>query len=315
MKLRNKQTLPEDEFKDLGFGAKALNQTRRLINKDGSFNVERRGLPLKQSLSFYHSLLTISWIKFHITVFLSYVTVNLLFTFVYLWIGAQNLRGIVGNTFIDKFWEAFFFSIQTFTTVGYGRISPVGFAAGAVSAIESLVGLMGFALATGLIYGRFSRPSAKIIYSENALVAPYKDGTAFEFRIVNARKSQLIDAEIQVMLSMKGKGHGKPKRKFHELKLERKKISFFTLNWTIVHPIDEDSPLHGITEKELNELDAEFLILLKAFDDTFSQMVHSRASYKFHEVVWGATFKSVFVESEKETTTIDLAKFHDIERI
>ena len=315
MKLRNKHTHPEDEFMDLGFGAKASNQTRRLVNKDGSFNIQKRGLPLKVSLSFYHSLLTTSWMKFHITVVISYIVVNLFFASLYMWIGVQNLNGIVGKSFFERFWEAFFFSVQTFTTVGYGRVSPVGFLAGAVSAVESLVGLMGFALATGLIYGRFSRPSAKILYSNNAVIAPYRNGTAFEFRIVNARESQLIEAEVQVMLTMKEKENGNSKRKYHELKLERRKINFFALNWTIVHPIDEDSPLNGITETDLIESDAEFLILLKAFDDTFSQTVHSRGSYKFHEVVWGARFKNIFIESEKEITTIDLEKFHDIERV
>ena len=314
MKLHSKPTLHEVEFKDLGFGSKASNQTKRLINKDGSFNVERRGLPLKQSLSFYHSLLTISWMKFHTVVLVSYILINLFFASVYMWIGVENLQGIVGKTFIERFWDSFFFSVQTFTTVGYGRISPVGFTAGAVSAIESLMGLMGFALATGLIYGRFSRPDAKILYSENAVIAPYQDGKAFEFRIVNSRKNQLIEVELQVMLSMKEPESSKTKRKFHELKLERQKVNFFALSWTVVHPIDDNSPLNGISEEDLINSDAEFLILLKAFDDTFSQTVHSRASYKYHEVVWGARFSNIFVESEKEITTIDLGKFNDIEK-
>ena len=315
MKLHSKPSKSDDEFKDLGFGTKALNQTRRLINRDGSFNVKRRGLPLKQTLSFYHSLLTISWMKFHIVIFLSYVSINLVFAFIYMWVGVQNLQGIVGQTIIERFWDAFFFSIQTFTTVGYGRISPVGFGAGTVSAIESLVGLMSFALATGLIYGRFSRPSANIVYSKNAVIAPYRDITAFEFRIVNARKSQLIEAEMQVMLSMKDIKNGSRKRSFHELNLERQKVNFFTLNWTIVHPIDEESPLYGFTEKDLIKSDAEFLILLKAYDDTFAQTVHSRSSYKFNEVVWGAKFQSIYSEDSQEITMIDFEKFHDIEKV
>ncbi len=290
MKSRNRHLLPEDEFKDLGFGTKASSQKKRLLNSDGSFNVERRGLPLKQSLSFYHSLLNISWPKFHLIVFTAYIIINLIFASVYMLIGVQHLNGIVGKTLIENYWESFLFSVQTFTTVGYGGISPAGFLAGAVSAIESLVGLMGFALATGLVYGRFSRPIAKIIYSKNAIIAPYRDNTAFEFRIANARKNQLIEVNIQVMLSMKESDGDKKGRRFYELKLERQKVNFFALSWTVVHPINDDSPLNGFTEKDLIESDAEFLILLKAFDDTFSQTVHSRASYKYDEVIWGARF-------------------------
>ena len=315
MKSRYKKIRNEDEFQDLGFGSKASNQSKRLINKDGSFNVERRGLPLKQSLSFYHSLLNISWPKFHLIVFTSYIIINLFFASVYMIIGVQHLHGISAKAFIEQFWESFLFSVQTFTTVGYGSVTPSGFLSGAVSAIESLVGLMGFALATGLVYGRFSRPLAKIIYSRNAVIAPYREITAFEFRIANARKNQLIDVELQVMLSMKQEEDGSFKRRFHELKLERQKVNFFALSWTIVHPIDEESPLLGLNDRDLTKADAEFLILLKAFDDTFSQTVHSRASYKYNEVVWGASFESIFITSEKEITIIDLGKIHDIRKV
>jgi inward rectifier potassium channel len=153
----------------------------------------------------------------------------------------------------------------------------------------------------------------KLIYSEKAVIAPYKDITAFEFRIANARKNQLIEAEVQVILSMKKTIDGKRVRKFHELELERTKVNFFALSWTIVHPIGENSPLYGITKSELDASDAEFLIIFKAFDDTFSQTVHSRYSYKFNEVSWNSKFKNMFVDSEKDISVIDLGKIHHIE--
>ncbi len=315
MKLRNKPSLPEDEFKDLGFGSKISSQRKRMVNKDGSFNVERRSLPFFESLSIYHSLLSMSWIKFNGVVLLAYIVANLFFASLYMLIGIDHLGGITGVTTFGKFLDAFFFSGQTITTVGYGVIHPVGFWASLISLVESMAGLLGFALATGLLYGRFSRPNAKILYSKNAVIAPYRGITAFEFRIANARKNQLIEVEVEVTASMKVSVGVNTTRKFHILNLERKLINFFPLTWTIVHPIDDNSPLFGITERDLIDSEAEFIILIKAFDDTFSQSVHSRTSYSYHEIVWGAKFQNIYIESESNVTAVDMNMFHAIEKV
>jgi inward rectifier potassium channel len=315
MKLKNKSAAPEDEFKDLGFGSKVLSQKRRLINKDGTFNVERKGLPFLESLSFYHSLLEMSWLKFNGVVLLAYIVINFLFACIYILIGINNLGGITGSTPLEQFLDAFFFSGQTITTVGYGVIHPIGFWASMVSLIESMSGLLGFALATGLLYGRFSRPNAKIMYSKNAVIAPYRGITAFEFRIANARKNQLIDIDTLVMLSIKVKEDGRFIRRFFELPLERKQINFFPLTWTIVHPIDEESPMYGLSFDEIKEGEPEFMILIKAFDDTFSQSVHSRSSYSIDEIIWGARFKNIYIQSPKGITTVDMGMFHETENI
>lgn len=315
MKSKKTTSLPDDEFKDLGFGSRVSTQKKRLINKDGSFNVERKGLPFLQSLSLYHSLLEMSWIKFNGCVFLSYITVNLFYACLYVLIGIDHLGGITGKTFLDKFLDAFFFSGQTITTVGYGVIHPIGFWASSISLIESMTGLLGFALATGLLYGRFSRPNAKILYSKNAIIAPYRGTTAFEFRIANARKNQLLDVEVLVMLTMRVSEDGITARKYTELNLERQKINFFPLTWTIVHPIDENSPLYGLTLDELKEAKAEFFILIRGFDDTFSQSVHSRSSYTADELRGGVKFKNMYLESEHEATTVDMKLFHELEII
>ncbi len=313
---RKRNTIrPEEEFQDLGFGSKVANQSERLINRDGSFNVERRGLPFFQSLSFYHSLLTISWWKFNFIIIASYIIINICFAVIYLFLGIKNLEGIASNTLIGNFFDAVFFSSQTFTTVGYGVIHPTGFWTNLVASIESMFGLLGFAFATGLLYGRFSHPNAKILFSKNAIIAPYNDITAFEYRIANARKNQLIDVEIQTILSLKEQIDGRVVKRFHELKLERKQVNFFALSWTVVHPIDSESPLVGLKKSDLIDSDAEFLILLKAFDDTFSQSVHTRFSYKFNEVVWGARFKNIFIDDTPGITAIDLEKLSDIELI
>ena len=184
-----------------------------------------------------------------------------------------------------------------------------------VATFESMAGWLYFAMAAGLFYGRFSRPHARIIFSKNALIAPYRGGIAFEFRIANERDNQLIEVEAQVLLSRRENHDGQTKRVFYPLTLERTQVTFFPLTWTVVHPIDESSPLIGVTQDSLIESDAEFLILLKAFDDTFSQTVHARSSYKHNEVIVGAKFGTIYGTDDRGKTTVELHKIHDIERV
>jgi inward rectifier potassium channel len=313
--LIRKRKIKDDKFQDLGFGTKVASQKKRLINRDGSFNVVRSGQSFFERFSPYHYLVSISWLRFNTFVVAAYLIINIFFAFIYMAFGVSNINA--QHTYlIHDLLESFFFSLQTFTTVGYGRLNPTSDIESFIAGIESLTGLMGFALATGLLYGRFSKPNAKIIYSKNAIIAPYNGITAFEFRIANARDNQLIEADIQVMLSMKDKAKGREaKRVFHNLSLERQKVTFFSLTWTIVHPIDKESPLYGLSANDLKEADAEFLILLKAFDDTFSQTVHSRSSYKYDEIIWGAAFKSVFVDSKSGVSTIDMRIIHEIDKL
>ncbi|MCC6690932.1 MAG: K+ channel, inward rectifier [Bacteroidia bacterium] len=219
---------PEQAGSDLGFGNKDGGNARGL-NKDGSFNVIRKGVPLLNKFETFHALISMSWIKFYLTVFSLYFIVNLLFAALYMLAGIENLAGIQGITYIDKFWESFFFSSQTLTTLGYGRISPVGELENSIASVESMIGLMSFALVTGLVYGRFSRPGARIKYSRVALIAPYKNTTAFMFRLVNERRNQLIEVEAGVTFSVRNKENNKI-RNFYGLKLEITKINFFPLS-------------------------------------------------------------------------------------
>jgi len=302
-----------DEFRDLGLGTKVSNQTQRMINRDGSFNVKRRGLPFFQSLSVYHTLISTSWLKFNLLLVASFVGVNGLFAILYVLTGFEHLLGANGVGLVSRFSEAFFFSTQTFTTVGYGRISPDGFLANTIATFESMSGWLYFAMAAGLFYGRFSRPHARIIFSKHAIVAPYRGGSAFEFRIANERNNQLIEVEAQVLLARREHQNGQMKRVFYPLALERTQVTFFPLTWTVVHPIDESSPLLGATKESLAESDAEFLILLKAFDDTFSQTVHARSSYKHDEVIVGAKFGTIYGMDASGKTTVDLHRINDVE--
>jgi inward rectifier potassium channel len=286
-----KSSSTEDTFRDLGFGTKAVENSRRLLNADGSFNVKRKGLPFFRTYDVYHTLISMSWRKFSLALIAVYLSVNIIFALLYSWAGISELTGSMGQTAFDKFLDDFFLSTQTITTLGYGRISPLGHTASLIAAVEAMAGVLGFAVITGLLYGRFSRPHAKILYSETGVIAPYRGGSGVMFRIANMRSTQLIEAEVQVVLSML-KPDGKS-RTFDGIKLERNTINFLALSWTIVHPIDEESPLYGMSEEQFRKTDAEFIVLLKAFDDTFSQTVYSRSSYKYHEIKWGAKFRSI----------------------
>lgn len=305
--------MSEDPNRDLGFGTVVTHQSReRLLNPDGSFNVVREGLNPLTSLSLYHDLLTITWPRFLGMVVLFHLVTNAVFGAAYMACGPGALSGMTAATPVDRFLEAFFFSIQTFATIGYGAMSPHSLAAHVLVTIESLVGLLGFALATGLLFARFSRPTARILFSEKAIVAPYRGITAFEFRLANARSNELIDVQAKVLLSrFRAEGGG---REFVQLKLERDSVLFFPLAWTVVHPIDETSPLYGLEPEDLDAVQAEFLVLLTAFDETFSQTVHTRSSYLAEDVVWGASFVNLFNPPHDGKLSIDVGRLSEIKR-
>lgn len=307
-------TLVEQEAKrqDLGFGTKINEGYSRLVNKDGSFNLRRVNESFWNRVNLYHRLITMPWRPFLGLVLAFYIIANAVFAGLYVLAGVEHLTGIEDEALMGGFWEAYFFSAQTLTTVGYGRIAPAGFFTNIIAAIESLMGLMAFALATGLLYGRFSRPVAHIRFSKNAVFAPYLDINGWMFRIVNERYNQLIDLDVNVSLSMMDKKEdGSLFRRYYNLKLERSKVSFFPMNWTLVHAITDESPLYNRTPDELAEADAEFLILLRAIDDTFSQTVHTRYSYRYDELLWGHKFQPMYTESEQDLVTIDLNKLDD----
>jgi len=266
---------------------------RRAINKDGSFNVRRRGTTWRDIHPYLH-MLNMGWPAFFGIIMGAYVFVNTLFALVYFALGPGQLQGADSPDTFSHFLNSFFFSAHTLTTVGYGSISPKGIAANFVAAFEALIGLMSLALATGMFYGRVSRPSARIGFSERMIVAPYQEGAALQFRIVNLRVNNLMELDAKVMLMTVVGPPDRRQRKFDVLKLERRGVYFFPLTWTIVHPIDQESPLRDKTPEDLERLQAEVLILIKGYDDTFSQTVHARYSYRYDEIVWGARFTPAF---------------------
>ncbi|MFN3847849.1 MAG: ion channel [Spirosomataceae bacterium] len=313
-----KDTLVEREKsrQDLGFGTKLTERSTRLINKDGLFNVRRKGQSFEAWLNAYHRLIVMSWRKFVFLIFVYYTFLNLLFAGIYYLIGIEHLTGIDTSTAHAQFWDAFFFSSQTLTTVGYGRIAPTGFLMSFVAAIESLIGLTTFAIITGLVYGRFSRPNPKIRFSKNIIVAPYLDTNGLMFRMVNERSNQLINVTVSLLMSRIEERNGHPYRRYYALDLERNKVTFFPTNWTIVHPITKESPLFGETAETMKASDTEFLIALEGTDDTFADAVYTRTSYLHNELVFGAKFKQMLETDEiGNTYVLDLDLVDDFERV
>jgi inward rectifier potassium channel len=304
--LKNKLHFKKGDERELGFGSPVVGQ--RLMNPDGTSNIRRYGISPYHPINVYHNLITMTWTKFSLLVLSGYFVLNLIFACVYLWIGTDQIAGITRGDGTHDFWEAFFFSAQSFTTVGYGRVSPVGYGAEIVSSFESLLGLLALALATGLLYGRFSRPTARLLYSTNALIAPYKEIKGLMFRIANARNNQLIEAEAQFTFSINSDVNGTIKRTFHNLPLELQKINLLSLSWTIVHPINEESPLAGLTKEDLEQGDAEFFVMIKAIDDTYAQTIYDRASYKYNELEWNAKFSPIIGQDAHGKATIDLRR-------
>jgi inward rectifier potassium channel len=292
------------EVDDVGFGSNPQEQSRS-INSDGSFNVKRINNDPFDIGAIYHALITMKWWMFNALVIIYFTVINLVFTMGYMIIGADGIRGIEHTDEVGKFFETFFFSIQTLSTVGFGYLSPQSWGVQTLAAIESLVGFMGFALITGLLYGRFSRPTAKIRFSKNVLISPYKEGLGLMFKIANARRNELVEVQVEVTLAINVVEDNKEIRRFYSLELERKFVNFFPLTWTIVHPLNEKSPIKTISKDVMREAKAELLIYIKAMDDTYAQSVHARYSYLPDDVVVNARFINI-IQQKHETNLVDL---------
>ena len=297
---------------DPGLTQQFSGELRRTINRDGSFNVHKKGTRLRD-FNPYLYLIDTTWPRFFVLVLIGFLGANLAFAELYVLIGAQHLQAT--DTGLGPYANAFFFSVHTLTTVGYGDIYPKGLAANVVSGVEAMTGLLGFAIATGLVYGRFSRPSARIVFSKSMVIAPYQDGTSLQFRIANARNNPVMDLDAKVLFMTVSNADGHLKRDYKDLPLERPKVYFLPLTWTIVHPIDSDSPLYGKTPQDLARMQAEFLILIKAFDDTFSQTVNARYSYRHDEIIWGAKFTPAFKIDQQGDLVLEMDRINELKMV
>ncbi|MBK9932760.1 MAG: potassium transporter [Cytophagaceae bacterium] len=312
---RNTLVEREKQREDSGFGTNATSTTARLIDQSGNFNVKKIGQSLEARVNLYHKLITMSWPKFAFVALGFYLTVNLSFGIVYYYIGIENLMGVDKSHGLSDFWEAFFFSSQTMTTVGYGRVSPVGYITNIIASVEAFLGLLSFSILTGLLYGRFSRPVPRILYSEKAIIAPYLDINGLMVRMANEKSNQLINVEASMIFSRNEIENGMVKRKYYGLDLERSKVKFFAMSWTLVHPITEKSVLFGETPESLKASDAEILVSVEGTNDTFADYIHSRKSYLFDEIEMGRKFKPMLLESTGDTYLLDLTKLSDTSEI
>jgi len=260
----------------------------------------------------YEFLLEMSWIGFFVRLTTFYFVINSLFAVALLLNGIENIKGAEAGTPLEEFSAALYFSIQTFTTVGYGEMSPSGPFANLLASFIAFSGLLTFAIATGLFFARFSRPVSHMIFSENLLITPNKAGVkSLQFRIANGNNSQLIDAEARVTLTWLEQIQGVTRRRFHRLDLEIDKIYMFPLNWTLVHPIDDRSPLEGTNLQTLREQHLEVLILIKAYDETYDHYVHSKKSYNCENIKEHVRFVTMY-ETDGQETTLHLDKINDI---
>jgi inward rectifier potassium channel len=292
---------------DIGLDHSAEQGRQRTVNLDGSFNIKRiTGDTLDFDL--YHWLITTSWKHYWIVVFLFYGVVNGVFALAFYAIGIDSIGGIVHSDTLHDFLQCFFFSNETFTTVGYGGLHPTGVAASFVASLEAFLGLMSFALATGTLYGRFSKPRPRIKFGKNAVIAPFGEQTAFQFIIANQRNTNIMELEVIVNFSWVDKSNGDSYRRFKILNLELSKIAMFPTSWTINHVIDEESPMYGMTEKDFADREIEAFITLKGFDETYSQTVYIRMSYTAKDVIYGAKFQRPFYVGETGQLVMDLRK-------
>lgn len=287
-------------------------ELRRVINKDGSFNVRRHGRIITD-VHLYQFLVSVSWPAFILILVAGYAVMNGAFACLYLAIGLEHLIGADLTGSVGKFLSAFFFSTQTFTTVGYGTIAPHGTWANLLASFEALIGLLSLAIATGLLYGRFSRATAKLVFSDSMVVAPYRDSKGLMFRVANRRTSNLMEMEARLLLMTVVSVNGQPTRKYDPLELEVPSVHFLPLTWTVVHAISPSSPLFGKTADDLASLQAEVLVLLKGYDDSFRQTVHARTSYRHDEFAWDRRFAPAFHVDTEGGMIVDLNKIHAFE--
>jgi inward rectifier potassium channel len=301
---------------DLGIGRIAAERSSaRFVNSDGTFNTRRLGLGFLSSQNTFYRLITLPPAMFFGLLAFTFIVVNLFFGALYWLCGPNALQFGKGGALENSFWRGFFFSVQTLSTIGYGHVAPLSLAANIVATIEAFVGLLGVALATGLLFARFSKPMSRILFSKNMLFAPYQDGTGWMIRVVNGLQNEIIDIEASVTLSWYETINGARVRRFPQLKLERQKVGFFNLSWTLVHPIVEGSPLWGISERQLLDSDAEFLVVLQGVDDILFQRVHARSSYKAKQAIWNAKFADMYAPPELGFVAVDATKLSDYKKL
>ena len=256
----------------------------------------------------YHFLLVSSWPRLLGVVTLAYVAVNALFALGYL------LGGGVEGARPGSFFDAFFFSVQTFATIGYGHLVPHSLLANVLVSVEALVGLLGLAVVTGLVFAKFARPTARVLFSRVGVVTRRDGVPSFMFRMANARGNNIVEAHVHVVFARnQTTAEGETVRRFYDLELSRRQNALFALTWTAIHPIMEASPFHGASAATLVAQGVDLIVSVIGFDESFAQTVHARHTYKPADIVWGARFVDILSWGPDGRRSVDYAHFHDVE--
>lgn len=302
------------KVKDPGVGKSSTKKAKRFINPDGSFNVKHinRGETFTNS---YDYLINISWTKFFLWVLLGYLIINSFFAIIYTFFGIAEIAEPSGNVFKD-FLNAFFFSAQTITTVGYGAMSPKGMLFGVISSLEALVGLLSFSFVTGLLYGRFSKPQANIKFSNNLILRNHNGKDSIMFRLMSKNGKVMIKPRIEATLVLSlPDTNNQYSNNFYSLKLERSAITYLPTTWTVVHVIDEKSPLTDYNTREIDKLHGEILILISYYDESFAQEVHQAHSFVLKNLKFNNRFTPAFYYDEEGYTVLDHSKLDETEEL
>jgi inward rectifier potassium channel len=313
-KFQNFAPVVEDDTEehfDSGFGFKFTNNMR-LVNDDGSFNIRKKG---HGNYNIYERLVAMHWAYFFGILIFMYILSNSLFAFLFMWNGIDELSGVYHGSYFYEFYQCFFFSVQTFTTLGYGNIGPVGLGANIIAAFNAFVGLLAFALATGLFFARFSKARSYIKFSDNIIYTPFgKDFNSIQVRIINSSRSKMTDMEARMLFTWLEKDGEKLRRKFERIDLFIDSIYLFPLNWTIVHVIDKDSPLFEKDREWINERNGELILIVKGFDDTYSQFVTDYRGYDLRQLKEGVRFEGMYQVKDNETI-VDVDKLDNLEEL
>lgn len=286
--------------------------SRAMKSGPGPLNVRQLGVPRRPVSDLYHRLLRTSWPRLAILFAATFIAYNLLFAGLYT-LDPGALEIVSAPSHATPFWRAFFFSVHTVATVGYGNIYPRSLYANVLVVVEITLGILFFALTTGITFARFSRPTARIIFSRVAVINPVDGVPTLMIRAANQRQNLIYEATVRVSLLRSETVDGHEMRRFRDLKLVRQANPVFALSWTIMHPIDEDSPLHGMSEAELADSDDDLIVVLAGVDESMSQTIYGRWGYAMQDIRWNARFADIIGEADDGVRTIDYAAFNETE--
>lgn len=305
---------PEPE--DLGLGRVVAQSYRgRLFSKQGASMGHKYGLGPQRTERAILAALNVSWLRFLGAFVGVMLLLNGIFAMAFRSLGPGALAGTDSLGLTDPFLRALSFSVGVFTTTGTDGMHAVGATANWLVILESITGMLFMVTAAGLVIARLTRPRMSLLFSESAVVAPYEGGRGLMFRMTNALPSELTSVKAQIYLIWYEMFDGVRERNFHKLDLERDSVEFFSLHWTVVHPITANSPLRGVTPEQLAEREAEFVVAVNAHEETFSTRVTARTSYRYDEVRWDVRFASIFAESPDGATAIDVERLSRTERL